>query len=163
MGRRPGRFTGRVIHLHGTVLQRQGVHNVLYEYSIIDTGGVASGYPGNSYIDVVGTDFYGELTSTSGPSPGYSALVGYSKPITFAEYNCSTQLQGGSCATSYSFDTMLQDVKICMPKVVLMNFWWGPNPGNASYSPADGANSYWSGFMEDPYGIMQAEVPSLGR
>jgi beta-mannanase len=159
----PGNLQAQLFTYTQNYFESQGVHNVLYEYAIVDASGTPSGYPGNSYVDLVGTDVYGEETSTSGATPGYTALVGYGKPVTFAEYNCSTQLGGASCASTYSFDTMLQDAKSYMPNLVLVNYWLGANAGNTTYPPADGVNPYWLGYMEDPYGIMQAEIPNLGR
>jgi hypothetical protein len=141
--------------------ENQGIHNVLYEYCII--GGV-TGYPGNQYIDIVSWDQYGELSGGYVP-PVYSALLGYGKPIAIAENNCSAS--GGACDTAsnpYGYDAQDSDARAVMPKLVWINYWWGPNAGVANNQGAGtGADPYWLAYMQDSFNIMRPEVPNLGR
>ncbi len=141
--------------------ESQGVHNVLYEYAIID-GGSTSDYPGNANVDLLGTDVY-ESVPGSGVTPGYAALsaLGSGKPITFGEYNCSTGLGSAQCSSTYNFDSIDQAAKASMPNLVLVNYWLGPNPGNETYQPSFGVNPNWQGYMQDPYNVMEQDVPSF--
>ena len=134
--------------------ESQGIHNALYEYCIVDSS-YLSGYPGAQYVDLVATDWYGQLAGTQGPTAGYTALTQYGKPIAFAENSCGSS--GGPCLTSYNFESQLQDAEASMPNLIWINFWWGENPGAAN------ANPFWQAYMQDSWGIMRPNVPGFGR
>ncbi len=155
-------------NLHGPLIvsieryfESHGVHNALYEYAIIDGGGTFD-YPGNANVDLLGTDVYASVPGT-GATPGYTALssLGSGKPITFAEYNCSTALGGDPCTSQYNYDNIDQAAQSSMPNLVLVNYWIGNNPGNATYPPTHGANPLWLGYMQHSYNIMKQNLPNF--
>ena len=52
--------------------ESQGIHNALYEYCIVDSS-YLSGYPGAQYVDLVATDWYGQLAGIKARGRLYGA------------------------------------------------------------------------------------------
>jgi beta-mannanase len=87
----------------------KGLHNILWEYCIVDDPGTLVGYPGDEFVDLMATDVYFQV---SGPTGGYTRLATHNKPIAFAENNCRGT--AAVCFNSYNWDNQLQDAKANM-------------------------------------------------
>ena len=138
-------------HIHSYLTTTKGLSNLIWSYSVIaDYGSEMSYYPGSSYVDVVGIDFY---SSTGFYQPGeYSALVGTGKPFMLTEVGqCGP---GGQVCSPADAQAIITDIENNMPATIGFVVW------NDPYSLYLQNNV--TGLFASPYVINRSDNPSGG-
>jgi hypothetical protein len=130
----------------------KGLHNLLWAY-VVDGGQpkhVLDGYPGSEFVDIVGFDTYAHWGSHDPPVLVYPKLAAMQKPIGIFEYDCDVY---GRCNPTYDYTEFISVIRNSMPQVILVNYWWGRNPGVRG-------NPHWAAYIADPWNIMRSGLPS---
>jgi mannan endo-1,4-beta-mannosidase len=144
-----------------------GVHNFLYAWSpdknFTTQGQYLQRYPGDAYVDVVGTDNYGDVTSGSDPSIAAQKLklvsdyaIAKKKVAALTE----TGLQNLSMTNWYTQKLLkiLQYQNIDLAYVLVWanttNAFWTPYPGHAAVGD-------FQQFKSSPYIIFNDKLPNV--
>ena len=152
----------------------KGLNNLLWVYSASPyTGETWNGgdnhkhaiyyYPGDSYVDIVGTDNYtndiGKITyPTSGKPYGmpaiYDAMVALGKPFALTEFGPTGLV---AVDGTYDYRKLIQEIRNNFPKVCYVLAWGGP-------SAKDGQkwafiyHQYYKEFYKDSWVVTRDEL-----
>lgn len=143
-------------------LQQKGVHNALYAYSAADystESGYLERYPGDAFVDVVGTDIYQYSTDAVYTKESTLRLALLDK-IAAAHHKIPALTETGYeriPGNSWWTNTLLPILKSNRLSYVLM--WRNGRPDHF-YAPYSGhaSEADFRHFYEDPYTIFQGEL-----
>jgi len=138
--REPEQFKAmwRVVHDHLT--NDLGLDNLLFVYSPNQGDRVMDFYPGDTYVDVVALDYYGNDPSIM--SANYNELTSTGKPFAIGEFGPGGP-DIGQAPRGWDFEVLLDAIKSSLPRTVWWQTWsgaWGMQNGSGVAS-----------VLEDPW------------
>jgi len=115
------KFKNAWIYTYDYLTTTKGLNNLLWGFAFDWNGGSASTwYPGSSYVDIVGVDYYSSSGNVGVPS-NYSYLTGLGKPFAFTEMGqCDPS---GSGCTAKDSNLIITGIKANAPATVYWSNW----------------------------------------
>jgi len=151
--RTPAQYIQLWQQTHDYLVHTQGLTNLVFVYAV-NAGGADStftdGYPGPTYVDVVGFDYYGNNPATDCLST-YQTLETLGKPIIIAEGGVDGAT-GTPAPNSGDNSQFITATKSAMPNIVAIMIWsqgWALDKQN-------GADA----FLTDPWIIDRSGLPA---
>ena len=128
----------------------KGLHNLLWVWAP-NNGIDWSYYPGDAYVDIVGSDIYGQGENLSTTS-GYDQLSSHGKPFAITEYGACAGNSTASTCSPQDISTMVNSLKTSMPKTSywLSWAWWWSMPSSTGVSQ----------LLADPWVVTRDELPA---
>lgn len=140
-------------HVYNYLTTTKGLSNLIWVYAVnVNWGETSTYYPGTSYVDVTGIDYY-SATARFPEAAEYDALVALGKPFLLTEVGqCAAGLDSGCAATDAKYT--IDDIKSYMPATIGFMYWGDP------YSLASRSNV--TGLFNDTWVINRSDNPSGG-
>jgi hypothetical protein len=151
-------------YTHNYLTVTKGLSNLLWVYS---PNSSVSGlyrqtdrYPGSSYVDFVGIDYYAGKSGRFNALSDYTAMKALGKPFVMGEIG--QQTAAWSPYYARDVNTQITDIKANFPDTVWWNNWWGvwSMPGRLKKKTDQYGNWGLDQLFSDPWVIRREDLPS---